>query len=296
MSDIAHQSQEWERFYEAAWGLRHSKISDFIEKEGLNPYQAICKLERLEMYYLLNRVPFGTYLKKIEFNVPPKFLLPTGVPILKSSQILEQEVPAPMYADPVELILDWLSMNPVKAIVELGAGYGQNIIKMLHRYGPLGAKVYAGEYTQSGRDLAAFLFSKYPNAQVKIFAVDHKAPDLSAVEECDDVLLLSIHSIEQVTKIPGDYFEKLTKTFNRVHGMFFEPFGFQMPTSNAPQGEVSKKHEANVRERGWNLNLAEVALNAQAKGTIKIRSLFKNIMPGDHLNPTSFMYWTKNVD
>jgi hypothetical protein len=296
MSDGPQQAEAWEKFYELAWRFRHSELAEFIEKQGLNPYQAIRKLERLEMHHSLTQTPIGTYLQKIDFKLHPKFLLPTGMPILKNAQILEQEVPTPIYADPVDLILDWLSMNPVKAIVELGAGYGQNIIKMLHRYGPLGAQVYAGEYTQSGRDLATYLLSKIPDANVKVFAVDHKAPDLSVVEESDNVLLISIHSIEQVTQIGSDYFEQLTKNFNRVHGMFFEPFGFQLRNSNAPQGEVSKKHEESAREKGWNLNLGPVALAAQAEGIIKIRSLFKNIMPGDNLNPTSFMYWTRNVD
>jgi len=273
--------------------MRHSSLQDFVEKEGLNPYQAIEKLEGIERRHHCLKTPFGVMFQKIDFKMPLEQLLPTGAPPIKMIQILEATVPSSFYAGPVDLILDWLSMNPVKAIVELGAGFGQNLIKMYHRYGPLGAKVYAGEYTQSGRELAEFLFRSLPELSSKVFPFDHKAPDLSVVEERDDILIISCHSIEQVTKIPHDYFEQLTKGKTKVHGLFFEPFGFQISSGGSAIGDVSKRHQESAQERGWNLNFAEVLVGAQNIGTIRIEKVFKNLMPGDFNNPTSFVYWTK---
>jgi len=294
MSEGAHQSERWLSHYEKAWKFRHNNIQKFIENDGLNSYQAIEKLERLEQLNQVVGFPFGMMFQKINFPVPPEQLLPTGAPALKPVQILERSVPASFYQGPVDLIMDWLSMNPVKAIVELGAGFGQNLVKMIYRYGPLQAQIYAGEYTQSGQDLAKFLFEKIPGFSAKVFHFDHKAPDISVVQESQDILIFSCHSIEQVTKIPDDYFERLTQGKERVHGLFFEPFGFQISSPSMTPGDVSKQHEAQAKEREWNLNFAQVLLKAQERGTIKIHCMFKNLMPGDAFNPTSFVYWTKS--
>lgn len=291
MDHEARQADKWTKFYEQSWQLRATKIKDFVSQQNLSTLQALEKLERFELHHSATTYDHHAVFEPLTYDIPEEIKLPTGAPPFKRIELLESNLVAPFYSTPIDFVMDWLDQNPVSAVIELGAGFGQNLIRIFHRYGQKNFRIYAAEFTSSGRDLAQYLFDQTPGLDGEVHPFDHKRPRLDFVKERDNVLILSIHSIEQVTSLPVDYFELLLKDFTNVHGMFFEPFGFQITKGTVPYGDVSRAHEAAAKEREWNQNLFSVVQGAESRGAITVRSLSKNIMPGDSQNPTSFVYW-----
>ena len=105
-----------------------------------------------------------------------------------------------------------------------------------------------------------------PELNIVTRTFDHRRPDFSFLEERGKVLFFTCHSIEQVDRIPANYFDLLADAADRVTCIHFEPFGFQISTTD----EISKAQERYVRENNWNTNFLEV-LNASGKtGKIKV--------------------------
>lgn len=109
-------------------------------------------------------------------------------------------------------------------------------------------------------------------ATVKPVFFDHNDPDLSFLKGAERVLLFSCHSIEQVRRLPDDYFEKLARAAPLVTGLHFETFGFQLSGGD----DVSVRHRAFIERRMWNQNMVECLKKAEGKGLLSIRHLAAN--------------------
>jgi hypothetical protein len=125
------------------------------------------------------------------------------------------------------------------------------------------------------------------HAPVKPVFFDHGDPDLSFLKGAKRVLLFSCHSIEQVGRLPEEYFEKLARAAPSVTGLHFEPFGFQLGGSD----KISVGHRAAIESKGWNQNMVECLKKAEGKGLLSIRHLAANVVAPQMGNPTSIVLW-----
>ncbi|TRZ48148.1 hypothetical protein D4S03_10320 [bacterium] len=293
---MAKQNQSWEQFYESAWEMRRKTMEKFIQEGDKDPFSVIQKFYRYsaKRNTFTNCVDNATEAREeINTNLNQGNALPTGKPVARRIAFLDKYYPVPYYHDPVEFILDYIQDKPFDAFIELGCGYARNLIELFYRGGPRYIPYYAGEYTKSGMKTAQMLAELRPDMKLKPFHFDHKNPDLSYVAERNNVLIFTVHSIEQVTEIPDDYFKRISGFFNKATAIHFEPFGFQLQEW---PGEPSEIQRAFILEKQWNLNFAKTILDSDSRKEIKLVYMVKNIMGGSHENPTSIAMWVSPVE
>ena len=61
--------------------------------------------------------------------------------------------------------------GPYDSIVELGCGYGRNLIEIFYRGGPTDVRYFGGEFTQSGVEIASKLAAATPKMNAKFFTL-----------------------------------------------------------------------------------------------------------------------------
>mgnify|MGYP001004380147 CR=1 FL=1 len=287
------QQSLWLNFYEYAWKQRKDLIKKFLDEFGGDVFKAIEKLKRFEGTHELKNV-IG-YVKK-EATIHD---YPTSAPHFSKSVYREGFYYKPFYAHPNDFILDFCDQNPVDAIVELGAGYSQNLVEIYSKGGPQGIPYMGGEITESGRQLSADLAAKYQGMDLRSFYFDHKSPKFPAelgLNKFNRIFLFTCHSIEQVQRISPEYFKTLAELSPNLVACHFEPFGWQIEEEGVPYGVVSKTQEDFFRGRNWNENFAEALYAAQDLGYIEITYLKKNVMSIDLGNPTSIAIWKPKLN
>ncbi|CAA7626135.1 hypothetical protein [Magnetospirillum sp. UT-4] len=271
--------------YDRAWKARLDVMRDLIAGGAETAFEVV---RRLKIFEIDHTMTMDCTFRPIE---PPTgdSLLPTGMPMLRPEPVLGRLQMRPFYDDHVDFLLHVLTQHGVDAIVELGSGYGRNLIELYARGGPKDAVYYAGEISEGGRAAADMLFALTPGHQARSFCFDHKDPDLSCLRGAERVLLFSYHSIEQVAELPADYFARLAACAPQVTAIHMEPFGFQL---DALDGEPSRLQRHLFAERDWNTNLTARLLEANAAGTIRLTTLAKEILGGEPNNATSLAVWT----
>ena len=279
------------KYHEHLWGYRLGLAKDAIEKGETHPLRIT---KQLLSSYRLNPVTLnddGSVTPAEETsNNPYDFpLLPTGLPAFRPMWVRSQPGIAPYYQSAVDLLVDFLAQNEFEAVVELGSGYGQNLIELYYHGGPKGIPYYAGEYTESGVELAAQLFSLIDDEAFVSFPFDIEAPDLSAVKERKKIFIFTRHALEQVEKIPEDFFATLASHAKEVTCVHFEPFGFQLKESDS---EAHDTHRQYTAQRGFNTNMVEVLVESEKTGAIAIKYIGGDVLGGlDIPYQTSIAIW-----
>lgn len=181
-------------------------------------------------------------------------------------------------------------------VVELGAGYGGNLIRLDRAsIGKTGKtlserkiRVLMAEYTTTGRNLCEAFLKCKNSPEMELHFIDHKAPDLSFLGSTVNPLILTVHSIEQVAAIPSDYFKILSQAGQNVRGIHIEPVGFQFE----PENPKWKAHEDFVKRQEYNLNFASVIKQAEKNGYISIDKIDTNFAAGQEENPSTLVVWS----
>jgi len=276
----------WQDSYESLWAMRHQLIKDLMGSGETHPARLHYLLQWFHRFY----DPSGPIDHANNRDGFP--LLPTGVPAFRTMVVEDQVVVVPFYDNPNDFLVDLLIKDKPEAVVELGSGYGRNLIELFYRGGPSGIPYYAGEFTESGTAFADTLGSLSADLPIVPFRFDHNDPDLSIVNESSFVVFFTCHSIEQVTKLRPDYFKILADQATRVMGIHFEPFGFQIPGSNTELDNVQKRYFEN---NNWNMNLYDVLQASAESGEINLKHVSKNsVSSTDRGNPTSLIVWESN--
>lgn len=281
---MACQSDFFLKAYERAWNTRLAMMRDMVAQGVSGPLEVIHRLKTFEIDNTLT--PDGTFAPRSFGSETQR--LPTGVPIYRARPFLGEYHPGPFYDDHVEFMLHYLTQHKFDAIVELGSGYGRNLVELFLRGGPKDVTYFAGEISASGREAAEMLFALIPQMKVVSFPFDHKAPDLSRLAGFESVLLFTYHSIEQVTAIDDDYFRRLAACAPKVTAMHFEPFGFQLADHD---GEPSQMQRELFERFDWNRNFARTVVEAHNAGDIRLIYLGKEMAGGHAENPTSLAMW-----
>jgi hypothetical protein len=294
---MSEQPQYWVDFYENSWEIRRRIFAKLLAEGNDDPLSIIKKFECHDLHFRIGKRSDGTVFEEaidygeLNYAVPVSFPM-TGIPVGLIKAFQDGVHLGPFYESINQLLVDHISFDTYDAIIELGAGYGKRLIEIWYGGGPRNIPYYAGEFTESGLQSIQFFADLRPEMRLTPFHFDHKKPDLSAVAG-RKVFIFTCHSIEQVTLLPDDYFEKLAGSFESVTCVHLEPFGFQMEPN---VDDVTKQQQADFVAKQWNGNFVAQYESAARAGKIKHVFIGKNIVPGKQgLNPTSVAIWTNKT-
>lgn len=275
------QDPKWLEFYEKAWAERLEILNQIqSENPALSKYAISLEFKRREANKLRYATKEGSELITRDSETPQ---FPWGIPYTKTVTCPGGHTLSPWYSSSIDMICDAIKHYGPDNIIELGSGLGDNLIEITEKLGLFEQNLYAGEYTDSGRQCTEFL-----NPSAKVFFFDWKSPLLS--KRPGKTLLFSVHSIEQVTNVPENLMRNLSSAGDEVIGIHVEPFGYQIHLGEE-KNLLSEQQSDYFKKNNWNQNFAEVFFKAQERGEIEIITCLKDIFPGEPCNPSSVLIW-----
>ena len=307
----------WNDFYEEAWHARSEIISRLISEGESHPLRVLKIFESIMRFSKQERIiregigKFSFYedIEYLNFDINNILTdyenrsislsdiskLPNG---LASSmklpfQSLLQEVPQYTSTNKIEFLVDYCRNRKFDAILELGSGYSQNLIKLFYEGGPR-VPYYAGEYTQSGVRCSNMLAGLSDELDLTSFQFDYRDPNLSILPKLDNILVFTSHSIEQVDYISDTLLPLIANIAKKVTCIHFEPFGFQL-TSPDQDSEHIMNQRSIFDKNQWNQNLASKLIFHHLNKEINLIYLCPNMLGGEQENPTSIAIW-KNYE
>lgn len=307
------QSEKWEAFYESAWEIRRQFFEQKIGEGETSALRLIRMLEQMERFYKVMISPEGTpfFVKRTDrhehdgarnvevgedgrCHIQAYKTLPTGVPVAERAAFSMDYYVHSSYesTNKIAFIVDYLREKNFDAIIELGSGYGQNLIRLHYEGGPQ-IPYWAGEYTESGQACCELLAGLETNVSLNSFAFDFNSPDFSKIKKAQaykKVLVFSCHAIEQVHILSDLTLPAIASIAPDVTCIHFEPFGFQL---NQEKNAVDQTHKTNFVQQKWNINLLQRLLEAQLHQQIDLEFVGKNVMGSFDVgtNPTSLAIW-----
>jgi hypothetical protein len=164
-------------------------------------------------------------------------------------------------------------------IVELGAGWGRNLLMAwLHGANPA-ARYLAAEFTEAGRQAAAALALRTSGIDMLAVEFDYHSASLGHVESGRRATVFTVHSIEQVPHLDRKVLEVIRAVADEVVVLHFEPVGWQV------RGEASSPY---AEKHDYNRNLWAL-LGEYGVDLIEVQADVVGINPD---NPTTKIVWT----
>lgn len=279
--------------YDDAWGMRLALVRQKLADGPCQARQLLAALRRQHRHFNLGTRRDGppAWLRKTPSPGAP--LWPDGSEQARMTSIKGQVLPVPSYARfRIEEFLGdcALRFGPFDAIVELGCGPGTHLFTLYDELADPRVRYIGGELALSGIELARLIASHHEAGERFAFMpFDHTKPDLSIVGDARRIMVFTAHSIEQVHRLPGDYFHRLAAAAPEVVGIHIEPFGFQV---NASLGPATRHQARAFATRRWNANLHHVLRRAEADGILAVDYVdLECLLPEDAHNPSSIAVW-----
>jgi len=116
----------------------------------------------------------------------------------------------------------------VDCIIEFGSGWGRNLFYILNKIKRKDIDYYAFEYTGAGCNAAKSLARVVSDYNFYTNRFDYNNPNINLNKKYKKIVIFTRYSIEQVTILKLDFFNKLLEmksNFNVVHQ---EPVGWQV--------------------------------------------------------------------
>jgi len=311
---------KWNDFYEAAWLKRQEIMSSLIKSGETHPlriiklFSSIIRFSTQEFIpdegssentrfvfnedsdYVNEDILNVTILKEnTAMTVTPSTLLPSGMKADKKHAHRSNYSSVSSYTscNKIEFLTDYCRERKFDAVIELGSGYGQNLIELFYQGGPR-VPYYAGEFTKSGTDCAKMLGNLMLETELIPFRFDFRNPDLSMIPRYKKVLVFTSHSIEQVGEIPDNLIPAICDLAEQVTCIHIEPFGYQL-SSIKNENEVDKNQRQYFKENSWNKNLVRQLVYHSCNEKIDLQYIGKNVLGGgDAHNPSSLALWKSN--
>lgn len=173
-------------------------------------------------------------------------------------------------------------------IVELGAGWGHNLLEIYLRGGPSRATFIAAELTASGRRAAARLAALQPDLDLRTAAFDFGDPVLNDLPRAGRAVVFTSHAIEQVPAVSGALFDAIRSLAPAVTCLHFEPFGWQLPA----RSDDDERRREYAEQHDYNRNFIEVINDEVQHGRIDLHRTMPNLVGANPLNPTSLLVWS----
>lgn len=279
--------------YGDAWAARLAFVRAKLAEAPHRARQLLAALKRQERHFWL-RTQTGGPPAWVRHAAPADATLwPPGQAMQRSTSIRGEFLQVPSYAEfrTAELLGDLAAhYGPFDVIAEFGCGSGRNLFELHDELGDSQVRYVGGEFATSGIELAQEIARHHEAGDRFTFApFDHTKPDPALIGPARKALLLTVHSIEQVHRLPLDYFHRLAAAAPAVVGIHIEPFGFQV---NAGLGPATRHQARQFAERRWNTNLHHALRRAEADGVIAIDRLeLECFLPDDASNPSSLAIW-----
>jgi hypothetical protein len=128
---------------------------------------------------------------------------------------------------------EFIKENNFDAIIELGSGPGWNIFHYLEKDYLKECKLISGEFTQNGCNCQNLIKSKYyKDSDLEIYSFDYnnssKFFDMLKNKTFNNILVFSIHSIEQITYLKDEFIINLLNCCPKIKCINVEPIGWQI--------------------------------------------------------------------
>lgn len=262
--------------YDKSWQSRLTLIMKVIEEGETSLSRAIPEIvRRLEKARNIGMEPTGHAAFNTVVQLPPR---PAG---------------ALHRAAVVETVID-LCSPATETVIELGSGWGEHLCNLYLQGAPANANYYACEISESGRKCALVLAALEEGFNLQACHFNYVEPDFTSIpKKQKEVVVYSVHSVEQVPEVPIDLIRKLCELGDSVCGAHFEPIGWQM-IEEGKKNEMTLAHQKRCETNKYNRNFWPMLLQAQAEGLITIEKAIPNFFGRDY-NPASYIVWRKNT-
>ncbi|MGD9850233.1 MAG: hypothetical protein AB7T38_03095 [Nitrospirales bacterium] len=193
-----------------------------------------------------------------------------------------------------EAVLAVVRSNTTK-IIETGSGWGEHLCNIFLNGGPYDATYYACELEEEGRKCALMLAALNPIFRLEARFFDYLNPDYSRIPtDGEHTILLTAHSVEQVSHIHENCIEGVLNLGKQVNGIHFEPMGWQTQKEKS-LSEVSQVHRNRCLDLHYNENLWPLLKKIEGEGRIKILKCVPNMIGLDY-NPATLIVWEKMIE
>lgn len=279
--------------YDDAWSARLALVREKIAQGEDKARYLLAALQRQERFFTLWTKPGSPPSWAPRRIEPGTETWPAGNRMWRPTSLRGIFAWAPAYAEfrIGALLADIAeSHGPFDVIAELGCGYGRNLFDLHDANPDRRVRYVGGEYMASGIELAREIAARHEAAERFTFAhFDHMQPDLSLIGSARRAMMVTVHSIEQIHRLPIDYFHRLAQAAPEVFGIHIEPFGQQI---NPTLGPMTREQVKMFAKRRWNGNMHHVARRAEADGVITIDQISLDcFLPLDPYNASSLLVW-----
>jgi len=292
-------------YYEVAWQCRTNLLKQLAIDNDHNLKQTLQSLNKFESVHALRVLSTICIDKKTgeEYKVsekaefyerldkkPPRPVSFNGLSLLwnginRVDQATPQEIPA-------YILSGLINQKKYDCVFELGSGFARRLFETFYQTSKNSIRYFGGEITESGQKLATLLSEMETEINFSSFQYDHMNPNPPEIEGCQNVLLFTCHSIEQVPYLPDDFIKKLCDFAPKVTVVHFEPFGFQSRTNTVS----SKNHQRVADREKYNQNLYALIEHSHQSELIELKWVSLNLFRLDKNNPTSVAIWEKRTD
>jgi hypothetical protein len=173
-------------------------------------------------------------------------------------------------------------------VVELGSGWGQNLLDLYLAGGPRTARYYALEPTEEGRECVEFLANLAPDLELTALPFDFEEPRYELPTDNEHVLVFTCHSIEQITELPLEAITGLFGLGASLTVVHFEPIGWQIGG-----GTVAAATEEHSQRRRYNQNLWPLLGGLADAGEIQIKTVAPDIIGLKITIASSLVVWRR---
>jgi hypothetical protein len=215
-----------------------------------------------------------------------------------ATTVLGQATPLPtalaypgFYALVRQLLLTRCAEIQPDLVVEIGAGWGRNMVDLWTGGGPRDARYAALEYTEAGRICVQRLAALEPAMRLETGPFDYFAPSLDGFVPGKRTLVCTIFSADQIPTVPEAAFETLLAAGDDVWGLHLEPFGWQWRDENG--GSTVGSSAAYAARHDYNRNFWPMMGSLQARGLIKVETVVPELYGANPENAASLLMWRK---
>ncbi len=170
-------------------------------------------------------------------------------------------------------------------VVELGSGWGHNLLNLYLAGGPR-VPYYALEPSESGRATAGLLAALAPELELRTLPFEFRDAPYDLPADNEHVLVFTAHSIEQVRQLPRGALTGLFRLGRSVTCVHFEPIGWHLREDSL--AESSRRHGA---RRHYNENLWALLDELERSGDVVVDEVVPDIIGHKDRNPSTLVVW-----
>lgn len=190
--------------------------------------------------------------------------------------------------------LNLMNTNKFECVIEFGSGWGRNLFYYFLHNVPTTIDYYAFELTQCGVNSTNLLKRKITNYNLFTDTFDINSSEIKLNKEYDNILVSTFHSIEQITVVNPDFFDKILKLNSNVTGIHVEPIGWQIDDeTKLKYNQSDRKTLTKPSDYYYNTNLFSVLQKLEQENRIKIKRIEIDFFNFFTANCGTLLIWEK---